>query len=66
LIAENVGLDLERPDVRVALRGWVGFLEGGILAALGSSDTDREALIDASLVVFGAALATLGSDARVP
>ncbi len=66
LIAENIGLDLDRPDVRVVLRGWVGFLEGGILASLGRPDADREALIDASLAVLGAALATLGSDARVP
>ncbi len=65
LIAENTGLDLERPDVRVVLRGWVGFLEGGILAALGRPDTDREALIDASLAVLGAGLSTLGNDTPV-
>ena len=62
LIAETVGLDLERAEVRVALRGWVGFLEGAILASLERPDTDREALVDAGMAVFAAAVDTLDGD----
>ena len=44
LIAGNLDLDLDRADVRAALRGWVGFLEGAILASLDHPDADREAV----------------------
>lgn len=61
LIAGNLGLDLERIEVRVALRGWVGFLDGAILASLERPETDREALVDAVFAIFAASLATLES-----
>jgi hypothetical protein len=59
LIASLAGLDLDRADVRAVLRGWVGFLEGAILASLDRPDADREALIAAAIAAFDAALATL-------
>jgi AcrR family transcriptional regulator len=59
LIASTAGLDLERPDVRVALRGWVGFLEGAILATLDRSGADRDYVIEVGMSVFAAAVATL-------
>lgn len=62
LIAAVSGLDVERGDVRAVLRGWVGFLEGAILASLERDDADREAVIDAAMAVFDAGLAVLGSD----
>jgi AcrR family transcriptional regulator len=61
LIASTIGLDIERPDVRVALRGWVGFLDGAVLVSMDRPDVDREALIDATFSVFTASLATLES-----
>lgn len=62
LIAAVSGLDAERADVRAVLRGWVGFLEGAILASLEREDADREALVDAAVAVFAAGLAALRSD----
>ncbi|MCB0874754.1 MAG: TetR/AcrR family transcriptional regulator [Solirubrobacterales bacterium] len=62
LIAETVGLDVERADVRAVLRGWVGWLEGAILASLERPDADREALVESALAVFAAGLVTLGPD----
>jgi hypothetical protein len=62
LIAAVAGLDLERADVRAVLRGWVGFLEGAILASLEREDADREALIDAAVAVLDAGIAVLRSD----
>jgi hypothetical protein len=59
LIAALAGLDVERADVRAVLRGWVGFLEGAILASLERSDADREALVEAAVVTFGAAHTSL-------
>ncbi|HET6829917.1 MAG TPA: hypothetical protein VFH44_01080 [Solirubrobacterales bacterium] len=63
LIASLTGLDVGRADVRVVLRGWVGFLEGAILASLDRPHTDRETLIDAAIAVFEAGLATLRATA---
>ncbi len=63
LIAAATGLDADRADVRAVLRGWVGFLEGAILASLERPDSDREALIGAAVAVFDAGLSTLGVDA---
>ena len=64
LIASVTGLDPERADVRAVLRGWVGFLEGAILASLDRPDADREALVDAALAVFDAGLSALDADLR--
>jgi AcrR family transcriptional regulator len=62
-IASLAGLDAERADVRAALRGWVGFLEGAILASLDRSAADREALVEAALAAFDAAVGTLRATA---
>lgn len=62
LIAAVGGLDVGRADVRIVLRGWIGFLEGAILASLERDDADRAAVTDAAMVVFDAGLAVLGSD----
>ncbi len=64
LIASVSGVDIERADVRAVLRGWVGFLEGAILASLDRPDADREALADAAVAVLNAGLRTLGPDSR--
>jgi len=64
LIASVTGLDPERSDVRAVLRGWVGFLEGAILASLERPDADREALVDAAMAVFDAGLSALNTDLR--
>ena len=61
LIGEVTGIDVERADASAVLRGWVGFLEGAILASLDRADADREALIDASEAVLNAGLRTLRS-----
>ena len=64
LIAGNVGLALERPQVRAALRGWVGFLflEGSIFASLDGPDADREFVIKACTAAFAAAMSSLAVD----
>jgi AcrR family transcriptional regulator len=64
LIASVAGLDTARADVRAVLRGWVGFVEGAILASLERDDADREALIDATVVVLNAGIRTLRPGSR--
>lgn len=59
LIASVAGLDVGRADVRVVLRGWVGFLEAAILASLDRPDADRDVLVDAAIAAFDAAVGTL-------
>ena len=45
--AAGAGLDLDRPDVRVALRGWIGFMEGTLLAAAEAPERpSRERLVE--------------------
>jgi AcrR family transcriptional regulator len=64
LIASVAGLDTDRADVRAVLRGWVGFVEGAILASLEREDADREALIDATVAVLNAGIRLLRRGAR--
>ena len=61
LIAATAGFDLERADVRAALRGWVGFLEGAILGSLDLPDADRDVLIATGMAVFAAATSSLAA-----
>ena len=58
------GLDPERADVRAVLRGWVGFVEGAILASLEREDADREALIDATVAVLNSGIRILRTGTR--
>ena len=64
LIAGVAGLDVERADVRAVLRGWVGFVEGAILASLERDDADREALIEATVAVLNSGIRILRSGTR--
>lgn len=64
LIAGVAGLDVDRADVRAVLRGWVGFVEGAILASLEREDADREALIDATVAVLNAGIRILRTGTR--
>ena len=64
LIASVAGLDADHAEVRAFLRGWVGFVEGAILASLERDDADREALIDAAVAVLNAGIRTLPPGAR--
>ena len=64
LIAGVAGLDVERADVRAVLRGWVGFVEGAILASLEREDADREALIEATVAVLNSGIRILRSGTR--
>ena len=64
LIASVAGLDTGRADVRAVLRGWVGFVEGAILASLEREDADREALIDATVAVLNSGIRILRTGTR--
>jgi AcrR family transcriptional regulator len=62
LIATNAGLDLTRPEVRAAMRGWVGYLEGAIFASLEGPLADREYVVEACMAVFAATMSSLAAD----
>ncbi len=64
LIASVTGLDPSGPTSARSSVGWVGFLEGAILASLERPDADREVLVDAALAVFDAGLSALDADLR--
>lgn len=44
-LAGQMGLDPNRPEVRVGLRAWIGYLDTAMLAWLESGGPDREALV---------------------
>ena len=48
------------PMVRLALRGWIGFVESGTLDWLGSREIDRVALRDLYVAMLVAALSAVG------
>lgn len=62
LIASNTNLDLGRPEVRAGLRGWVGYLEGAILASLDGPTADRAYVVDACMAAFVATMTSLVVD----
>ena len=50
--------ELDRPIVRTALRGWIGFVESASIRWLEKKDASREAIIKVSLDVFFATIAS--------
>jgi hypothetical protein len=45
-LAEGMGLDPERPAVRVGLRGWTSYVEAAMLTWLEQGEPDRDALVE--------------------
>lgn len=50
--------DLDRPVVRVALRGWIGFVEAASIRWLEKRETARDAVVKIALDVFFATVAS--------
>ncbi len=44
-IAQDVGVEHPRPSLRIAIRGWVGFLEGACLDWLAAKDIPKADLV---------------------
>lgn len=60
-LAENLGLDFELPEVKVVVRGWIGFLDGAIRASVGAGPEQRERVIDIVTSVLPPALEAIGA-----
>ena len=60
-IAEDPGIEDVSPAVRIALRGWVDFLEGACLEWLASKDISKDALVRLLAASVPAALRVAGS-----
>ncbi len=45
-IAGQIGLDPNRPDVRIGLRAWMGYLDTAMLAWLDTGGLDQETLVE--------------------
>ena len=60
-LAENLGLDFDRPEVKVVVRGWIGFLDGAIRASVGAGPERREQVIDIVTSVLPPALEAIGT-----
>lgn len=50
--------ELDRPIVKAALRGWIGFVEAASIRWLEKKDTTREAIVKLSIDLFFAAVAS--------
>ena len=56
LLRELIGRRAPRPALRIAIRGWLGYMDAAILDWAGSKDVPREKLRDLLLAAFGASL----------
>jgi AcrR family transcriptional regulator len=57
-ILQQAPRELDRPIVRAALRGWIGFVEAASIRWLEKKDTAREAIVKLSIDLFFAAIAS--------
>lgn len=62
-LAANLGLDFQRPEVKVVVRGWIGFLDGAIRASVGAGPEQRERVIEIVTSVLPPALKAIGTGA---
>jgi AcrR family transcriptional regulator len=53
-MAKGMGLDPKRPEVRVGLRAWIGFMDTSMLAWLDVGGFDRDALVEMQIRTLGA------------
>ena len=53
-LAEAMGLDPQRPAVRVGLRAWTSYVEAAMLTWLQEGDPDRDALVEILVKALGA------------
>jgi AcrR family transcriptional regulator len=53
-LAEEMGLDAERPAVRLGLRSWVAYVDTAMLTWLEQDSPDRDALVEMLVRVLGA------------
>ncbi len=60
-LADGAGLDPAEPDVAIAMRAWIGYLDSAVFASLEVKEPDREVVIDLARGVFMAALTELRS-----
>jgi AcrR family transcriptional regulator len=66
LLGELIGRRRPRPALRIAIRGWLGYMDGAILDWTTARDLPREKLRDLLLSAFGASLlAAQQADPRV-
>jgi AcrR family transcriptional regulator len=56
LLRELIAGRAPRPALRIAIRGWLGYMDAAILDWTGSKDLPREQLRDLLLTAFGASL----------
>jgi AcrR family transcriptional regulator len=57
-ILQQAPRELDRPIVRAALRGWIGFVEAASIRWLEKKDTTRDAIVKLSIDLFFAAIAS--------
>jgi AcrR family transcriptional regulator len=65
-ILTGLGADGERPATRVAVHGWLGFLDGAILDWIAHDDLTREELHGMLLGAFAGALVASGAGGDLP
>lgn len=53
-IATGMGLDPERPAVRVGIRAWISYMETAMLTWLDQGEPDLEALVEMLVRALGA------------
>ena len=54
MLADAMGLDPERPAVRVGLRAWTAYVEAAMLTWLEQGEPDRDDLVEMLVRALGA------------
>lgn len=60
-IAPQMGLDPERPEVRVGILGWIGYMESAMLSWLDTGEPDVDTLVELCAAALGSTGQTLGA-----
>ena len=60
-LAAQMGLESERPEVRVGLKAWIGYMDTAVLAWVETGGPDRETLVEMIAAALAATAQTIAA-----
>jgi hypothetical protein len=60
-LATQMGLDPDRPEVRVGLKAWIGYMDSAVLAWVETGGPDRETLVEMTAAALAATAQTIAA-----
>ncbi|MSO42425.1 MAG: TetR/AcrR family transcriptional regulator [Solirubrobacterales bacterium] len=62
-IASQIGLDAERPEVRIGLRAWIGYMDTAMLAWIDNDELERDDLVEMIALAMRSTLESIAAAA---